>query len=159
MNARRFFADRMSVGLMVLAAVVVLAAPAAWADPPIRAARLNYVTGPVSLAPAGLPDEWGEAFVNRPLTVGDRLWADSGARAELRLGSTALRIDGGTSLDILDIDGVRATTADGWWLLRASNTQPALVARAEASNAEGLARLKAALRRNLEASGVALPDF
>jgi hypothetical protein len=105
MNTRRFFADRgISLGLMVLAAVVVLCAPAAWADPPSRAARLNYVTGAVSLAPAGLPDEWGEAFVNRPLTVGDRLWADAGARAELRLGSTALRIDGGTSLDVLDID-------------------------------------------------------
>src|SRR6187401_3276076 len=96
MNTHRFFADRgISLGLMVLAAVVVLIAPAAWADPPSRAARLNYVTGAVSLAPAGLPDEWGEAFVNRPLTVGDRLWADAGGRAELRLGSTALRIDGG----------------------------------------------------------------
>jgi hypothetical protein len=105
MNTRRFFADRgISLGLMVLAAVVVLVAPAAWADPPSRAARLNYVSGAVSLAPAGLPDEWGEAFVNRPLTVGDRLWADTGARAELRLGSTALRIDGGTSLDVLDIN-------------------------------------------------------
>ena len=105
MNTRRFFADRgISLGLMILAAVVVLIAPAAWADPPSRAARLNYITGAVSLAPAGLPDEWGEAFVNRPLTVGDRLWADAGARAELRLGSTALRIDGGTSLDVLDID-------------------------------------------------------
>jgi hypothetical protein len=105
MNTSRFFADRgISLGLMVLAAVVVLIAPAAWADPPSRAARLNYITGAVSLAPAGLPDEWGEAFVNRPLTVGDRLWADAGARAELRLGSTALRIDGGTSLDVLDID-------------------------------------------------------
>jgi len=104
MNTHRFFADRgISLGLMVLAAVVVLIAPAAWADPPSRAARLNYITGAVSLAPAGLPDEWGEAFVNRPLTVGDRLWADTGGRAELRLGSTALRIDGGTSLDILDI--------------------------------------------------------
>ena len=92
------------VGLLMLAAVVALAAPAAWADPPSRAARLSYITGVVSLAPAGLPDEWGEAFVNRPLTVGDRLWADQGSRAELRLGSTALRIDGGTSLDILELD-------------------------------------------------------
>jgi hypothetical protein len=99
------FTDRsIRAGLLTLAAVVVLAAPSAWADPPTRAARLSYVTGSVSLAPAGLPDEWGEAFVNRPLTVGDRLWADQGGRAELRVGSTALRIDGGTSLDILDLD-------------------------------------------------------
>jgi len=41
-----------------------------------------------------------------------------------------------------DIDGVRVQEADGWWLLRASNTQPVLVARAEAKNEEGLAALK-----------------
>lgn len=92
------------LGLLMLAAVVTLAAPAAWADPPSRAGRLSFITGVVSLAPAGLPDEWGEAYVNRPLTVGDRLWADAGGRAELRVGSTALRIDGGTSLDILELD-------------------------------------------------------
>src|SRR5437763_17062778 len=41
-----------------------------------------------------------------------------------------------------DIDGVRVKTADGWWLLRASNTQDVLVARAEAKGDEGLQRLK-----------------
>ena len=59
--------------------------------------------------------------------------------------------------DVNDIDGARVTTADGWWLLRASNTQAALVARCEASDAAGLARLKTALAAQLEASGVALP--
>jgi phosphomannomutase len=56
-------------------------------------------------------------------------------------------------------DGVRVLTDDGWWLLRASNTQAVLVARAEASNAAGLERLKAALARQLAASGLAAPDF
>ncbi|MGH1455749.1 MAG: phosphoglucomutase/phosphomannomutase PgmG [Alphaproteobacteria bacterium] len=41
-----------------------------------------------------------------------------------------------------DIDGVRVTTSDGWWLLRPSNTQDVLVARVEASSIEGLDRLK-----------------
>lgn len=41
-----------------------------------------------------------------------------------------------------DTDGVRVTTPDGWWLLRASNTQAILVARAESQTTEGLARLK-----------------
>jgi phosphomannomutase len=60
---------------------------------------------------------------------------------------------------VTDIDGVRVLTEDGWWLLRASNTQAVLVARAEAASPEGLERLKAALARQLEASGLAAPDF
>jgi phosphomannomutase len=60
---------------------------------------------------------------------------------------------------VSDIDGVRVSTADGWWLLRASNTQAVLVARAEAKTEEGLDRLKAALAAQLEASGLAAPDF
>ncbi|MDE3016455.1 MAG: phosphomannomutase/phosphoglucomutase [Pseudomonadota bacterium] len=56
-----------------------------------------------------------------------------------------------------DVDGVRVSTRDGWWLLRASNTQAALVARAEARDAAGLSRLKEDLRRQLSFSKVALP--
>jgi phosphomannomutase len=61
--------------------------------------------------------------------------------------------------NVSDVDGVRVNTPDGWWLLRASNTQAVLVARAEASSAAGLARLKAALVRQLEKSGLPPPDF
>jgi phosphomannomutase len=56
-------------------------------------------------------------------------------------------------------DGVRVQTADGWWLLRASNTQAVLVARCEATTAAGLERLKGALVKQLAASGLAEPDF
>ena len=48
--------------------------------------------------------------------------------------------------NVTSIDGVRVLTDDGWWLLRSSNTQDALVARCEADTPEGLTRLKAALR-------------
>ncbi len=58
-----------------------------------------------------------------------------------------------------DVDGVRVSTEDGWWLLRASNTQAVLVARAEARTPEGLERLKASLIAQLAASKVAAPDF
>ena len=58
-----------------------------------------------------------------------------------------------------DIDGVRVSTPDGWWLLRASNTQAVLVARAESRTEEGLGRLKAALASQLAESGLAAPDF
>ncbi len=57
------------------------------------------------------------------------------------------------------VDGVRVLTEDGWWLLRASNTQAVLVARCEASTAEGLERLKAMLVKQLVASGLEAPDF
>ncbi len=67
-----------------------------------------------------------------------------------------LRTDGAT---VSETDGVRVLTSDGWWLLRASNTQAVLVARCEASSDAGLDRLKAALVAQLEASGLAAPDF
>jgi phosphomannomutase len=57
-----------------------------------------------------------------------------------------------------DIDGVRVSTKDGWWLLRASNTQPVLVARCEAADEAGLQRLMVDLKTALAASGVSLPD-
>ena len=66
-----------------------------------------------------------------------------------RLAAAKAEIDG--------IDGVRVKTRDGWWLLRASNTQDVLVARCEAADAAGLARLKAQLQHELAASGLALP--
>ena len=53
-----------------------------------------------------------------------------------------------------DTDGVRVLTPDGWWLLRASNTQAVLVARAESQSEEGLARLKHSLNEQLKASGL-----
>jgi phosphomannomutase len=61
--------------------------------------------------------------------------------------------------DVVDIDGVRVTTEDGWWLLRASNTQAVLVARIEARDQAGLDRLKAQLFGELAASGVEPPSI
>ena len=60
--------------------------------------------------------------------------------------------------EMTDIDGVRVRTPDGWWLLRASNTQAVLVARAESASEAGLSRLKQELAAELAAVGVALPD-
>ena len=68
-----------------------------------------------------------------------------------RLEAEGARVNG--------IDGVRVSTDDGWWLLRASNTQAVLVARAEASDEAGLARLKQQIRRHLEAAGIEPPRF
>jgi len=59
-----------------------------------------------------------------------------------------------TDADVNDTDGVRVTTPDGWWLLRASNTQDVLVARAESYTQDGLDRLLAQIDEQLEASGL-----
>ncbi len=56
--------------------------------------------------------------------------------------------------DVNATDGARVNTADGWWLLRASNTQDVLVARAEASSEAGLERLMAQIDAQLAASGL-----
>tara|TARA_R110000772_G_scaffold267933_2_gene393243 strand:- start:12571 stop:13956 length:1386 start_codon:yes stop_codon:yes gene_type:complete len=64
-----------------------------------------------------------------------------------------------TGIDVHGMDGVRVQSADGWWLLRASNTQPVLVARCEAADAAALARLKSVLAGQLAQSNVAVPDL
>lgn len=66
---------------------------------------------------------------------------------------------GDAGADVIDVDGVRVTTEDGWWLLRASNTQDVLVARCEAADVAGLNRLRDALVEQLTASGIEPPDF
>ncbi|WP_431469555.1 phosphoglucomutase/phosphomannomutase PgmG [Sphingosinithalassobacter sp. LHW66-3] len=56
--------------------------------------------------------------------------------------------------DVNRTDGARVNTPDGWWLLRASNTQDVLVARAEAKDQAGLDRLMAMIDAQLAKSGV-----
>jgi hypothetical protein len=72
-------------------------------DPPGRVARLNDGEGSVVHAAAG-DNEWTEANYNRPLTRGDRLWTDKGSRAEIQVGSAAVRMDGQTHMEITGLD-------------------------------------------------------
>ncbi len=69
------------------------------------------------------------------------------------------RLAGQSGLEVIDVDGVRVVTEDGWWLLRASNTQPVLVARCEAKDEAGLERLKQSLVEQLSASNIQAPAF
>ncbi len=62
--------------------------------------------------------------------------------------------DAGSDITVDATDGVRVSTPDGWWLLRASNTQDVLVARAESSDQSGLDRLMAQIDGQLAASGL-----
>ena len=72
-------------------------------DPPARVARVSYVQDSVSFR-AGGTEGWAPALLNRPLTDGDELWTQDRTRAELDLGSAAIRLDSHTYFDILDLD-------------------------------------------------------
>jgi hypothetical protein len=72
-------------------------------DPPSRVARLGYMEGSVSFQPAGEGD-WVQAVPNRPMTTGDKLWADRGSRAELQLGSATIRLSANTGVSFLNLD-------------------------------------------------------
>jgi phosphomannomutase len=64
-----------------------------------------------------------------------------------------------TDANVDDTDGVRVLNDDGWWLLRASNTQAVLVVRCESQTDEGLTRLKATVTEQLRLSNVDAPAF
>jgi hypothetical protein len=93
--------------LLSIALAVALLAPQRAAadddDPPSRVARLSYAHGTVSFNPSGT-DDWVSAVVNRPITTGDKLWTDNGARAELHLGSAAIRLSSNTGFSFLNLD-------------------------------------------------------
>lgn len=73
------------------------------ADPPARVGVVTQREGGVVFAPEG-EDEWVDLPANRPLTRGDRLWSDRGARAELHLGTATLHLDGESHLGVSVLD-------------------------------------------------------
>jgi hypothetical protein len=72
-------------------------------DPPSRVARLSYSKGEVSFSPSGT-DDWVSAVLNRPLTIGDKLWTDKDGRAELQVGTAVLYLSGETGFSFLNLD-------------------------------------------------------
>jgi len=95
-----------SVALLSLAMLALFAPSRAAADdddPPSRVARLSYMSGAVSFSPAGT-DDWVTPVVNRPITTGDKLWADKGARAEMSIGTAYIRLGDETGFSFLNLD-------------------------------------------------------
>ena len=97
---------------VLMASSVLLAC--AQGDPPGRVGRLSFMTGDVSYRPGDV-DDWIQADFNRPLTTGDHLWTDDGARAELHIGGTALRLNARTAFEFLNLDdnNVQIRLAEG----------------------------------------------
>jgi hypothetical protein len=72
-------------------------------DPPGRVARLNFSQGSISFRPAG-EEDWVSAVPNRPMVSGDDLWADEDSRAEVHVGSAAIRLGSKTGITFLTLD-------------------------------------------------------
>jgi hypothetical protein len=88
----------------VLCLLAGIAQPAlAQGDPSGRVARLNYIQGDVSFQPGGETD-WVWASLNRPFTSGDSIWTGVDSRAELHVGSSAIRVGQQTAVSFLNID-------------------------------------------------------
>ena len=121
--ARRLFNH---LAALTLAATALLASAAAWADPPGRVGRIAESSGTVWMFDAE-QGEWIAARRNRPLTRGDRLSAERDARAELQIGSATLRLDGGTELEVAELDdnSVRLHLHQGGLALRLRSNESA----------------------------------
>ena len=93
--------------LFSLLLAISLAAPKRAAadddDPPGRVARLSVTEGQVSFSPAGT-DDWVAAVLNRPVTIGDKLWTDKDSRAELHVDTAAFRLGDQTGISFLNLN-------------------------------------------------------
>ncbi len=98
MNSVRRLAVLISAVLFITAASVMSFGE----DPPSRAARLDYISGSVSVQPGGVND-WAEASMNRTLSTSDRIWADKDSRAELQLDTASMRLDSETSVTLTNV--------------------------------------------------------
>jgi len=76
--------------------------PTAPADPPGRVARISVLQGEVSLEPAGASG-FSQAELNYPLTIGDRVYADLQALAELETAGLAVRMSNGADLTLSNL--------------------------------------------------------
>ncbi len=71
-------------------------------DVPSRVARVQYMSGEVSMQPGGVND-WVAASMNRPLTTADRVWTDKNSKAELNVGDGFLRMNSETSVTLTNV--------------------------------------------------------
>src|SRR5437879_583888 len=101
--------SRMRIARLVMPALVLALVPTLQVadlsdqDPPSRVGRLSFLSGSVSLRP-GSVDDWATATINYPLTTGDHLWTDADARAEITIGSSAIRLASQSAFGFLALD-------------------------------------------------------
>jgi len=97
-----------------LCAAAALSAPAFCQDLPARTGRIAFIEGATSIQRS--PETpWEVAAINMPLTAGDSIFTEPGARAEVRVSATAIRLAEGTELEVrrVDDDRFEANVASG----------------------------------------------
>jgi hypothetical protein len=95
--------ERFSLYAVALSLAITALALPLFADPSARIGRLNLINGPVSFRSGSL-DEWSPASLNYPVTLGDSLWAGDNSRAEIHIGSSAIRLAPATDISFLNLD-------------------------------------------------------
>src|SRR5579883_10987 len=93
----------MSLKLISACAALLIGSAAAFADPPGRVGRLSYMEGVASFRTPD-QDQWSPATLNYPVTAGESFWTEPDARVEIQVGSSEIRMDGTTLLDIVALD-------------------------------------------------------
>jgi hypothetical protein len=138
---------------LAVAAVIAFSGIVA-ADPPSRVARVGYMSGAVSFSPAGESD-WVEASINRPLTTGDRVWADTGARAEIQVGGALVRLDAGTGMSVLNLDDriVQLQLTQGAMNVRVSRLDANQALEVDTPNLAFMVRKPGTFRIEVDADG------
>lgn len=104
--------------------------------------------GPASALLAGLPPVMNTPEIRFEVDEAKKFDLVAAVVASVKAQSAA-----DPALEVNDIDGARVNTPDGWWLLRASNTQNVLVTRCEAQTQEGLDRLMAMVKNEVAKIG------
>ncbi|HQR66933.1 MAG TPA: FecR domain-containing protein, partial [Thermoanaerobaculia bacterium] len=142
----------------VAAGLLLLGAPPAPGDDDgIRQAvfRVSYTSGQVAFSRGDDPDHWQEAMVNVPLTLGDRLWADRGSRAELQVPGARVFVAPETQLSVLDVrdDIVQMSLAVGTAAVRLRHLSEGEIFEVDTPNAAVTLRTPGRYRFRVDEDG------
>ena len=88
----------------LVAGITVLTVPDGPAPTRHRASHASATPAARSASRRRARPSGSRAPINRPLTIGDRLWVDAGARAEIQVGGAMIRLNGGTAVALLNLD-------------------------------------------------------
>ncbi len=152
MHTSIFLSHRCAAVLALLLSTFLFAAPAQ-ADPAGRIGRISLLSGTVNL----YNPESGDSFVaplNQPLTSGDVLSTEPGSRAEIQIGSTTVRLDAGSRLELdrIDDEQVRLYLAEGRSIVKISSADAANDFSMETPNGRFTARSTGIYRFDTDAN-------